>query len=263
MNERAKHMTQQALKRLSDELDQGHSQALETYLKTMGRFHKYSWHNSILIHFQRPEATYVMGYRKWLTVGRFVREGEKGIMILAPMTYHKRTTGPETDDPDDNLAVGFTSVFVFDISQTDGQPLPTIGRVTGDPGKYIERLRYFAVDEDIELSYAGNLHGASGVSRGGQIVLLDSLTKAEEVAVLAHELAHELLHQHQVGVRLSKQIRECEAEAVAFTVCQAIGLDTGTAFADYIQLYRGDSELLSRSLHRIQNAATRILRYIL
>jgi hypothetical protein len=100
--------------------------------------------------------------------------------------------------------------------------------------------------------------GADGVSRGGRISIRPGLAPAQEFSVIVHELAHELLHRGEDRPQ-SKTVRETEAEAVAFVVCQAIGLETGTAASDYIQLYDGKTDTLAASLNRIQYIASEII----
>ncbi|MEO8255712.1 MAG: ImmA/IrrE family metallo-endopeptidase [Acidobacteriota bacterium] len=102
----------------------------------------------------------------------------------------------------------------------------------------------------------GSAHGAS---LSGRILLRDDLPPAVEFSVLVHELAHELLHRGERRSDTSKIVRETEAEAVAFVVCHAIGLDTNTAASDYIRLYSGDKATLHASLGAVQHAATEIL----
>jgi hypothetical protein len=149
---------------------------------------------------------------------------------------------------------------VFDVSQTDGEPLPEFAEVTGDPGAYVALLKAFLVSRNIELSYANaELGTAHGASLKGRILLRDDLPAAVTFSVLVHQVAHELLHTGDGRSATSKTVRETEAEAVAFVVSHAIGLATGTAASDYIQLYAGDKATLPASLGAIQHAATEIL----
>jgi hypothetical protein len=153
-------------------------------------------------------------------------------------------------------------VYVFDVSQTDGEPLPEFAKVTGDPGDYSERLKGLVRQLSIELEYSDQLGGALGVSRGGKIALKEGLDPSQEFTTLVHELAHEILHQGDERKGSTKTSRELEAEAVAFVVAQAIGLDAGTASSDYIQLYRGDKAQLTQSLDAVRKAASLILEAI-
>lgn len=129
-----------------------------------------------------------------------------------------------------------TERVAFDVSQTEGKPLPAIGRVQGDALHYGEKLIAYTHSLGIRLEYSQAIAPARGVSEGGKITLLPDLDSAEHAAVLAHELAHELLHHQPRRAATSKAVRE--TEAVAHVVCQALGLSTGTASTDYIQLSR-------------------------
>ena len=138
---------------------------------------------------------------------------------------------------------------MFDIGQTDGQPLPEIGSVNGDPREYRERLAKFVAEQGIALEYSEEIAPARGTSSGGKITLLPGQSPAEEFATLAHEMAHEIMHRDERRSSTTKRIRETEAEAVAFVVCSAIGLETGSAAQDYIGLYGGDAKLSARALN--------------
>ena len=183
-------------------------------------------------------------------------------MILAPIVRAKSQSIEQTETDESSTAVGFRAAYVFDISQTDGQELPAIGNVNGDPCEYRDRLGKFVTDQGILLEYSQDIAPARGTSAGGKITLLPGQTPAEEFSTLAHEVAHELMHRDERRASTSKRSRETEAEAVAFVVCQATGLETGSAARDYIQIYEGDAKLLSDSLHHIQQTATRILNAI-
>jgi len=256
-NERARTLADDALNRLVELLEQGHSETLTAYLATLARFHRYSFGNALLIHFQRPDATRVGGFHTWRKLGRCVKRGEKGIAILAPCVY-RRTEGNEPDDAPERAVRGFRVVHVFDVSQTEGDPLPAFAAVRGDPGSYLPRLKELVAAQGIVLEYTDHLNGADGASSGGRIVLRHGLDLAEEFGVLVHELAHELLH-HTPNMDKPRRTVELEAEAIAFVVCHAIRLDTNTASSDYIQLYRGNREALEASLATIQRTASGIL----
>jgi hypothetical protein len=152
----------------------------------------------------------------------------------------------------------FRGVYVFDVSQTDGQPLPEPARINGDPGRHIDRLRQVIAERGIMLDNADVPIGADGVSRGGRISIRPGLEPANQFSVTVHEFAHELLHRGDDRPQ-SKTVRETEAEAVAFVVCQAIGLENGTSASDYIQLYNGETKTLAESLDRIQHVAAEII----
>ena len=224
-----------ALETLAAALEAGNSAALTAYLKVTAKFHKYSWTNCLLIATQRPNATQVAGFHAWLDLGRHVRKGEKGIVILAPILCGRKTES-HTDQDDNNNStaqsfrrlVGFRSAFVFDLAQTEGQDLPEFAKVKGDPQQHLELLKGLIASHSIALDYDTSIAPARGVSRGGRITLLPDMPSAEEFSTLVHELAHEKLHQTDRRTETTKTIRETEAEAVAFVVCHAIGLDTNS-----------------------------------
>jgi antirestriction protein ArdC len=255
--------TTKAIEELSEALAAGKSETLTEYLAAIGRFHKYSLHNVMLIVLQKPAATHVAGFHTWHKLGRHVRKGEKGITIFAPLLLRKRAPENGTEQTAEEMLLGYRTCAVFDVSQTEGKPLPSIARVQGDPRHYGEKLAAFALSLGIRLEYSAAILPARGISEGGRITLLPDLDSAEHAAVLAHELAHEFLHHQPRRAATTKAVQETEAEAVAYVVCQAIGLEAGTAAADYIQLHRGDAKLLLESLNYIRLAASRILDGIL
>jgi antirestriction protein ArdC len=258
-SEQIKEITEKATEQLVAALEQGHSETLTGYLKAIGRFHRYSLHNVLLIAMQKPNASYVAGFRTWNQLGRFVKKGEKGIVILAPVLRRKEKENEEPAETAASAVAGFRSAYVFDITQTDGKDLPAIGTVQGDPRDCTVRLLAFAKAQGISLEYSDQIAPARGVSYGARVVLLPGQTSAEEFSTLTHELAHELLHRGERRSATSKSIRETEAEATAFVVTSAIGLDTGTASSDYIQLWNGDAAVLTESLSSIRQAASLLL----
>jgi hypothetical protein len=148
---------------------------------------------------------------------------------------------------------------VFAEEQTEGNPLAVIGTVSGNPADYFERLARFIAELGIALEYSEEIAPAKGMATRGKITLLPGQTPAEMLATLAHETAHALMHFSERRAETTKRIRETEEEAVAFVVCNAIGLETGTASADYIGLYAGEAKLLTESLEYVQQTANRIL----
>jgi len=241
-----------------DELERGQSEALKTYLSVMSRFHKYSWGNCLSIYSQRQDATQVAGFHGWRKMRRYVRKGEKGIVILAPMIGRKKTGDTLTEDEQTRL-FGFRAAHVFDVSQTEGEPLPEFATVKGDPKVYVERLEHFLTGWNIALEYDSGMAPAKGLSLGGKITLLPDLSAPDRFATLVHEIAHEILHRGERRSQTTRTVPETEAEAVAFVVCETVGLDTNTASADYIRLYSGDKTTLTESLHFIQSTAATIL----
>ena len=265
--EEIKTKTKEAVDHLVASLEAGHSEVLTQYLGAMAKFHTYSFGNIMLIARQKPSASHIAGVRTWNALGRFVRRGEKGILILAPLAGRKRktveeiTVGGEEKDSQPQL-YGFRAVYVFDISQTEGEDLPQLAEVKGDVSGYREQLVKFVEGKSIELLYSDKIGPAKGLSQGGKITLLSGMKPAEEFSTLVHEVAHEMLHRGERRILTTKSMRETEAEAVAFIVCQAIGLDTGSASSDYIALWNGDANLLRESLEAVQQTAALILRHI-
>jgi len=259
-------MIDAALGELAAALEQGKSDSLRAYLAAVARFHRYSAGNILLIFSQRPDASHVAGFQTWKRLGRRVNRGEKGILIIAPIrqrpSREKRlgVCAKEEDEARDHENVhGFAGAYVFDVKQTNGKPLPELSRVCGDPRNYVERLLAFAAERGIAVEYADNLGGADGASSGGRIQMKAGLTPAEECATLAHELGHELLHHDGNDSRPGRTVRETEAEAVAYVVSEAVGLEARTASADYIQLYQGSKATLAASLERIRKTARAIV----
>lgn len=252
----AKQLCDNAMAELSAALAAGKSEELTKYLATMSTFHNYSFGNCMLIARQRPDATQVAGFQAWKKHDRMVRKGEKGICILAPLVGKK-----EDDDGNEVTGVfGYKVVHVFDVSQTEGEDMPDISRVSGDPGEKLLKLTLVTKSFDITLSFEDDLGGADGVSRGGSIVLQSGLSAAETFNTLAHEMAHELMHRGEERASLSKSVKELEAESVAFVVSKAAGLEGALKqSSDYIQCHQGDAEQLSKSLLRIQKTASLIL----
>lgn len=259
--EEALAQTDQSLQELITALEQGKSEKLLEYLAFQARFHQYSFGNCLLIAIQKPEATFVAGFQKWRKLGRFVKKGEKGILILAPLVRRKESTEQASDAESLQVrtVVGFRAAYVFDVSQTDGAELPEFSSITGDPGERLDQLKELVVARGVELRYEESLGGAQGVSEGGKIAVLQGLSPSEEFAVLVHELAHELLHRTDRRKETTARVRELEAEAVAFVVTRAAGLDSLVRSSDYIQLYGGDKELFLASLSHIQRVASDLI----
>jgi hypothetical protein len=267
----AQQLIKQAVDFLIQQLEAGKSETLTAYLAAMARFHQYSFGNILAIARQRPTATRVAGFGTWKELGRFVKRGEKGIQILAPMIGARRkkdTAEREQSTSQDTktapVLIGFRAVYVFDVTQTEGPELPELEHnINGEVGAHRERLIAFLNAQSIALEFNERIAPALGVSYGGRIALLPGQSQAEEFTTLVHETAHELLHKAERRTMTTKTVRETEAEAVAFIVGQAIGLEMGTASSDYIQMYAGNAALLAESLEVIQRTSAVILGAIL
>jgi hypothetical protein len=259
----AKDVIAANVKTLIEQIEAGKSDALTVYLTAMSRFHNYSFGNILEIARQKPDATHIAGMYTWNQLGRRIKKGEKGIRILAPVVGIKRKPEEEAEKDitkqNHPVLVGFRNAYIFDISQTEGTELPVMRQISGDVGENHDRLIAFIEEQNIQLEFNKRIAPALGVSYGGKIVLLPGQSKAEEFSTLVHELAHEMLHKADRRTATTKIVRETEAEAIAFVVGKAVGLETGTASADYIQLYHGNASLLAESLEVIQQASAVIL----
>jgi antirestriction protein ArdC len=120
--EQAKQIASKAIEQLSEALERGHSETLRNYLAAMAKFHRYSLHNLLLIVSQRPDATRVAGFHTWKQLGRNVKKGAKGIMILAPMVLRKSKEETTSEEDHSKTALGFRVVYVFDQIDTEGEP---------------------------------------------------------------------------------------------------------------------------------------------
>jgi hypothetical protein len=260
-------LIKQAVDHLIQQLEAGKSETLTAYLAAMARFRSYSFANILSIVRTRPDATRVAGLRTWNELGRYVKRGEKGIPILAPMVGHRRRKeeADQSGSTDANakpqpVLIGFRVVHVFDVEQTTGQDLPQFEHsIRGEVGAHRDRLIDFLAQQNIALEYNENIAPALGVSYRGKIAILPGQSPAEDLVCLVHETAHELLHKSDRRTMTTATVRETEAEAVAFIVGQAIGLEMGRASSDYIQMYAGNAALLAESLEVIQRTSAVVL----
>ena len=166
----AQLVIKQAVDFLIQQLEAGKSETLTAYLGAMARFHKYSFGNILAIARQRPTATRVAGIRAWNELGRFVKRGEKGIQILAPMIGYRRRRDAAEQEPNTNqdakpapMLIGFRAVYVFDIGQTEGADLPEFDRtITGEVGGQRDRLIAFLAAQNIKLEFNEKIAPALG-----------------------------------------------------------------------------------------------------
>jgi antirestriction protein ArdC len=236
------------------------SQEWQRYLEVQSRFHSYSFSNVLLIAAQSPTATRIAGFHTWRNLGRTVRRGEKAIWILAPMIYKK-----DQEHAEDSRAEirGFKFVPVFDVSQTEGDELPSIcHRLSGDDAHRhfddlvaVARSLEFTVEE---VQLEGAMNGrCSHVVRRIQIECRNAPT--QNVKTLAHELAHAILHESVE----SRSLAELEAESTAFVVCHKLGVDSARYSFGYVASWAGGGEAavtaIKASSRRIQHAAATIL----
>ena len=182
----------QGYEQLAAALREGRSDTLKSYLAVMARFHRYSVGNLLMIHEQFPSATRVAGYRKWQKLGRHVRAGETGIAILAPVVAGQKGWQKRIDILGQlgKAIRGYRIAYVFDVSQTEGRPLPEFAQVSGDPGLWLRRLEQVTCNRKTRLHYVESLCGAKGISDRGTICILEGLKPADKFLTLVHELGH-------------------------------------------------------------------------
>ena len=257
----ARFTRSEAMIRLTEGIaDLASSDEWRRYLEFQSRFHRYSFNNVLLIAAQCPEATQVAGFGAWRKVNRSVRRGERAIWILAPIV--ERRVGAR-DGGDEDVVRGFRFVPVFDVSQTEGEELPSVcNRLVGDdPTGHFDRLVAaarsfgFAVEE---YEFTGTING--DCSHAERRIRIESRnTPSQRVKTLAHELAHALLHENFEG----RELAELEAESTAYVVCATLGMDSGEYSFGYVTARAGGGEEALAGLRasggRIQKAAAAIL----
>lgn len=243
------------------------SERWQEWLTMQGRFHNYSFNNTLLILTQKPEATRVAGYNAWRKLDRFVRKGEKGIWIQASMVYKTDAGDEATADEPTKVIRGFKPVPVFDLSQTDGAELPEVCvRLTGEDeaGLYV-RLCRIATSIGFTVEDANDLSSANGVCIHDQRVIrvLAGNAPAQRVKTLAHELGHAILHSPGDDCPDDRAVLELEAESVAFVVCASAGITPDDYSFGYVATWAGGGDealaAIKGSGGRIQRAVDQIL----
>jgi len=225
------------------------SEQFTEYLKFAAHFHSYSIGNIILIHYQRPSATYVAGYRAWQKMNRFVKKGEKGIAILAPCIYRDK-------DDETKTKIFFKTVYVFDISQTEGHPIPEIDWRTTEQNTVLQAaLTSFVEANDWKVIFSDDLNGAEGVCRYKTRTIC--LLKGTGTDSLIHEIGHMVLHEDQPG--MSREDKETEAESVSFVVSTHFGLETKAP--EYLASWTEPTQIREHAARIIQ-VAHQIIEYV-
>jgi antirestriction protein ArdC len=248
--------------------DLASSEAWVAWLCAARKFHRYSFSNQLLIALQRPDATQVGGYRKWQQFGRQVRKGEKGITIIAPCVRKVRGTTVDGDrqDETDVRVTGFTCAHVFDIAQTDGEPLPEIcTQLLGDdPVGAFHRLEAAATALDFTVDVVPLSDSLNGDCNhvAHRIRVNVDVSPMQRVKTLSHELAHAWLHGPDLmPADMPRGVKELEAESVAYIVCQEFGIDSSQYTFGYVAGWVGSgaSNAISSSAQRIVQATRVIL----
>ena len=279
------------VKAITDKLEAGiaalfQSETYKAYLSTMSKFHNYSLNNTLLIAMQKPDATLVAGYQAWQKQHqRHVRKGEKGIQIIAPSPYKAKkerevldpTTGrPKLDAQGkpvkETVEVeypAFRVATVFDVSQTEGKELPSLGvdELSGKVDGYSRLLTALKEICPVSIGFEQIESGAKGYyhTTEQRIALQEGMSEMQTVKTLIHEMAHQKLHSHEKEKpreeRLTARSKEVEAESVAYTVCQHFGIDTSDYSFGYIAGWSSGKETaeLKESLGKIRDAASELI----
>ena len=281
----------QQMKEITERLEQGvkdifTSEMYTTYLRTMAKFHNYSFNNTLLIAMQRPDATLVAGFNAWKNkFNRYVKKGEKGIQIIAPAPI-KEVGEREKIDKDTGLAVlnengepemerveyvvpRFRLTTVFDISQTDGEPIPSleVNELTASVKDYalltaaIEQvspvpMRFDEIEGDAKGYYS---------DADKEICIQVGMGESQTIKTMIHEVAHAMLHNSdfmkQRGEEKDRLTKETEAESIAFTVCSVLDIDTSDYSFPYVASWASGKEMkeLKDSMDTIRLAAADFL----
>lgn len=218
------------------------SERWESWLKSLAKFHDYSLGNTILISMQMPTATHVASFRSWKRdFNRHVRKGEKGIEILVPMLVKAREEKDrqESDEEERRRLVGFRVGHVFDVSQTEGEPLPAIvDEVAQSVDRYAATLDAIRTVAAYPVEFVADLpEGTNGYFRRGELIAIRSgMPEGQTVKTALHELAHSRLHDGDPMAEgmPDRAMREVQAESVAYTVAAALGLDTSGYSFGYV-----------------------------
>jgi len=258
------------------------SESFINYLKFSAKFHNYSYNNIILILKQKPEASMIAGFKKWNETGRVVKKGEKGIAILAPnfkKTYEPKLDGNKQPVKDSNgkpvlvdkgkEVIGFFPTYVFDVSQTDGDPLPEISSHFGGEMQDFNLMwdafcKCSPYPADIVESFG--IKGAKGVCSHNKkcIHIIKGLSHEESIATLIHEIAHARTYNPDPKQNGDKSTREVEAEGCAYIVSSYFGIDLGATSFEYIASWCENKEIseLKQTLSSINKEANSIINYV-
>jgi len=229
-----------------------------------GRFHRYSANNVLLITLQRPDASLVAGYGTWKSVDRHVRRGERGIAILAPVI--SKVTDDRGDDEEQaplRTLRGFRVVHVFDVSQTEGKPLPDTGPqllAGGSPHGLWDAMaaQVHAAGFTLDRGHCGPANGYTDHLHR-HVRVREDVSAAQASKTLAHELAHVLLHGPDEPLR-PREVAEVEAESVAYVVAAAAGLPTENYSVPYVAGWSaGDTDVLAEAATRVLTTARQII----
>jgi antirestriction protein ArdC len=259
-----RQMIRAGVELLAHDIEAGHPEVLSECLKAMARFHAYSFGNCLLIATQYPAARQVAGWRGWNELGRRVKQGEKGIMIFAPiLSDPKRVDGQTNGDAEANAEttqpqlLGFRPVKVWDVDQTEGEPTEISNVINADLADSLKKLMELAASREIQIEYSDKIAPAKATSYRGVIRLFPDMVAEETVSVLVRELAVQTLYETERRSFVARDVLLREAKAVAFVVAHALGLESESS--DSPQLYQGNTNLLAESLEVVKRTAAIIL----
>lgn len=250
------------------------------YLQTMSKFHRYSFNNTLLIAMQRPDATLVTGYRNWQSMGRQVKKGEKGITILAPAPIKRKreqeildqnrkplldADGKPRTEEVEVVIPRFKPTTVFDISQTDGEPIETLApeELTEAVADYDLFMEAITAVSPVPIRFDEIAGEAKGYyhSVDKEIVIQKGMSDSQTIKTAIHETGHARLHDKDImekqGIEKDRLTKEVEAESVAYCVCSAFGVDTSEYSFPYIAGWSSNRDMkeLKASMDIIRKTA--------
>ena len=285
------------MKEITDKLEQGiqdlfESDRFKEYLQVMSKFHNYSFNNTLLIAMQKPDATLIAGYNSWKNLfGRQVSRGAKGIKVIAPSPYKvkkevdkidPKTQKPVTDkngkpvkEETEVTVPAFKVVSVFDVSQTEGKELPSIGvdELTEDVAQYTDFFKATEQASPAPVGFEKIESGAKGYysQTEKRIAINEGMSELQNLKTLIHEIAHAKLHDIDLNAPAEKQAdrpdrrtREVQAESIAYAVCQHYELDTSDYSFSYVATWSSGRELseLKASLETIRSTVSELIKDI-
>lgn len=289
----AENKQQQEIKEITEKLEQGvkelfESEKYKVFLHTMSKFHNYSLNNTMLIAMQKPDATLVAGYTAWQhDHERHVMKGEKGIRIFAPAPYKVKveqdkidpvTNKPVLDEHNNPVKEvveikkpAFKLVSVFDVSQTEGKDIPSLGvdELLGDVEDYVHFFDALERSCPVPIGFEQIEGGAKGYYHQTEcrIAINEGMSEVQNVKTLIHEMAHQKLHAVEnidKDLKLSRSAKEVEAESIAYVICQHYGIDTAEYSFAYLAGWSADKDTpeLKASLDRIRKASNEMINEI-
>ena len=279
------------VKALTEKLENGVKAVFESedyarYLQAMSKFHHYSFGNCMLIFFQCPHASAVAGYTTWKKMGRTVKKGEKGIQILAPCPFKalieqnklddrgRILFGPDGQPETESTLVNLTRfkiAYVFDVSQTEGKELPTIGvdELTGDVEGFDDIFSAVEALSPVPIHYREPQASKGCYNHLEQCIYInEGMSQVQTMKTLIHETAHAKLHALPVSAGIimgtpvkDRRTREVEAESIAYVVCQHFGIDTSDYSFAYVTGWSRNKETpeLKSSLDYISKTSAEMI----